>query len=305
MTRSLEQRTTVSATSAGSGAERLDAREWRAVFDALGRALIVTSLTGVVRELNTAAERLTGHRAEDAIGRMRIERLHDPSELVERARAASLRLGARVEPGFETLLAAARAGAHDDAPWTYVRKDGSRVSVSLSVEVVGKSSSGRSAVLVTARPIPPAIGDAVEPPRLGAESARAMQPTSPCGDRRAFCPPRSASFSPDELLGRLSGDTSLLDAILDLFQSECPPSLEAIERAVLAGDPDAVARGAHKLRGALLNLGAGSAAAAAMEIETCGRGGSIPPAGSIQTLAAELDRLAAAIGKFRSGREVA
>jgi signal transduction histidine kinase len=53
--------------------------------------------------------------------------LHDPDEV--RARAAEL----GVAPGFEVFSAQARRGRAETREWTYIRRDGSRLRVSLSI----------------------------------------------------------------------------------------------------------------------------------------------------------------------------
>jgi PAS domain S-box-containing protein len=307
MTGSRGQRTTASATIVEPGAERAEMADCRAVLDALDQAVIVTSAVGVVREFNEAAERLTGHRAAEAIGRLRLERLHDASELLARSHTFSEALGTRVEPGFETLLAAARTEAGGDLSWTYLRKDGARIPVSLSIKLIHESSRGSNGVVVVATAIDRTTpGDARPPPPRGEtvpskEPLRTRTPRGAGSDDLLCCRiPRAVCFSPDDVLRRLGDDKRLLDEIVDLFHSERRVWLEAIHRAVLDGDPGAVARIAHKLRGALLNLGAGPAARVALELESCGRGGVVPAAEPVDALASELDQLAAALGHFRT-----
>jgi PAS domain S-box-containing protein len=94
---------------------------------ATGTAIVGTDPDGRIRVFNVGAERMVGWSAEEAIGRSAAF-LHDPEELAEHAR----RLG--VPPGA-AVIARAREGGADTERWTYVRKDGERVQVSLTTTV--------------------------------------------------------------------------------------------------------------------------------------------------------------------------
>jgi len=107
-----------------------------AVLRAASRlSIIATDLQGVISVFNTGAEELLGYRAEELAGRSTLEIFHLPAELDAYARELSRRLG-RPVAGFETFVVLAREGGpkeFDRHEWTYVRKDGSHVSVELTV----------------------------------------------------------------------------------------------------------------------------------------------------------------------------
>ena len=90
-------------------------------------AIIGTDSKGTVTVFNTGAERMLGYRARDLVGHATLVALHDEAELAERAQA----LGGAA--GFEVLAATARDGGAETREWTYVRKDASRVAVSVTV----------------------------------------------------------------------------------------------------------------------------------------------------------------------------
>src|SRR3979490_23645 len=52
--------------------------------------------------------------------------LHDPQEVIARAKALSVELGTPIAPGFEALVFKASRGIEDIYELTYFRKDGSR-----------------------------------------------------------------------------------------------------------------------------------------------------------------------------------
>jgi PAS domain S-box-containing protein len=91
------------------------------------QSIIATNPDGLITVFNTGAERMFGYSAKEMIGVSTPVVLHDPDEVAERA----AELG--VEPGFDVFSMRARQGEGDTREWTYVRRDGSRLQVSLSV----------------------------------------------------------------------------------------------------------------------------------------------------------------------------
>jgi PAS domain S-box-containing protein len=108
----------------------------RAILDSAGYAVISTSAEGHIRIFNAAAERMIGYKAEEVIGRPTSILIHDWTEVERRAKELSAELGRPVSPDFEVFVAKARLGQADEHEWTYVRKDGSRLPVLLSVTPV-------------------------------------------------------------------------------------------------------------------------------------------------------------------------
>jgi PAS domain S-box-containing protein len=90
-------------------------------------AIICTDTMGIVNVFNEGAERMLGYRAEEIVDRVTPELFHDPDEVASRAAEMGL------VPGFELFVAAARRGETETREWTYIRRDGSRLTVSLTV----------------------------------------------------------------------------------------------------------------------------------------------------------------------------
>ena len=108
--------------------------EWQqAILDSADFTIISTSLDGGILTCNAGALRKLGYTADEVIGKVTPLALHDPEEVARRARDLSLELGREIEPGFEVFVARARLGVPDENDWTYIRKDGSRFPVRLSV----------------------------------------------------------------------------------------------------------------------------------------------------------------------------
>ncbi|MET3134182.1 two-component system sensor histidine kinase/response regulator [Oxalobacteraceae bacterium GrIS 1.11] len=115
-------------------------------------ALIATDSEGLIRLFNPAAERMLGYAADEMLGLRSPTMLHDNAELAARAAALSHELGRAIAPGFAALAANARRG--DDArAWTYVRKDGSRFPVRLSVSALGEGPGAIGGFLIIASDI--------------------------------------------------------------------------------------------------------------------------------------------------------
>jgi PAS domain S-box-containing protein len=93
-------------------------------------SIIATDLDGSIELFNDGAARLLGDAAEDVVGLLNTITYHDTGE--DSARAAELGIPA----GFDVLVAAARRGEAETREWTYVRRDGSPVPVSLTVTAV-------------------------------------------------------------------------------------------------------------------------------------------------------------------------
>lgn len=106
------------------------------VLAAVPQAIIATDRQGVITMFSPGAEIMLGYSAREMIGRQTPLAFHDLEEVHLRARELSEELGFAVEAGFQAFIAKAQAtGQPDEHEWTYVRKDGSHLTVLLSVTV--------------------------------------------------------------------------------------------------------------------------------------------------------------------------
>jgi diguanylate cyclase (GGDEF)-like protein/PAS domain S-box-containing protein len=101
--------------------------------------IIVTDLEGRITSVNPAAERMLLYREEELRGRS-LMMLHDPCEVDTRAEELSLELETVVPPTFEVLRLKANLRIRDEKEWTYIRKNGSRVPVQLTMSAVEDES---------------------------------------------------------------------------------------------------------------------------------------------------------------------
>ena len=95
-------------------------------------AVIATGNDGRVTVFNTGAERLLGYSSEEIVGRQTPVIWHDANEVAARAAALEEELGQPVA-GFETFVIKAVESGYDEQEWTFIRKDGERRLVLLTV----------------------------------------------------------------------------------------------------------------------------------------------------------------------------
>jgi CHASE3 domain sensor protein len=95
-------------------------------------SIIATDLQGRITLFNRGAEAMLGYRAAEMVGRESLLSLHLGPELEARGRELGATLG-QVVSGFDVLTTPIRQGTSEDRDWTYVRKGGGHVSVTLSL----------------------------------------------------------------------------------------------------------------------------------------------------------------------------
>ncbi|MBD2741823.1 PAS domain S-box protein [Coleofasciculus sp. FACHB-1120] len=105
----------------------------QAILNSSNYTIISTTTAGTILTFNAAAERSLGYAASEVVGKMTPAIIHDPEEVVKRAQELSQELGVPIDPNFEVFVAKARLGGSDEREWSYIRKDGSRFPVLLSI----------------------------------------------------------------------------------------------------------------------------------------------------------------------------
>jgi PAS domain S-box-containing protein len=101
--------------------------------------VISTDEKGIITSINPAGERALGYTSDESVGKLMPTVFHDPVEMAARAKIFSRELGIEIEPGFEVFVARARHDLPNEYEWMYVRKDGSRFPVWLSVSALRDS----------------------------------------------------------------------------------------------------------------------------------------------------------------------
>ena len=98
-------------------------------------AIIATDPQGMITVFNSGAERMLGYRAGEMVGKQTPQAFHLEAEVTARGKELSARCQRSVQ-GFDIFVENARSGGFEEREWTYVRKDGAHLTVSLSVTIV-------------------------------------------------------------------------------------------------------------------------------------------------------------------------
>lgn len=122
----------------------------QAIFDGADYSIIATDLSGTILSFNRGAERMLGYSADEVIGKLTPLAFHDEDELYWRAIELNDELPHAVEPGFATLTAYPSVNRTEEREWTYIRKNGERVPVLLSVTALHHDSDSVSGFLCIA-----------------------------------------------------------------------------------------------------------------------------------------------------------
>ena len=123
----------------------------RAILDSPNDAIVATSPDGIITVFNETAGRWLGYEPAEVIGKGTLPVFLDPEELAARALALSAQLGRTVEPGLDALVAKALGGETGEIEWMWVRRDGSRFPVNLTVTVMRDGSGDITGYLAIGR----------------------------------------------------------------------------------------------------------------------------------------------------------
>jgi PAS domain S-box-containing protein len=117
-------------------------------------SVISAQRDGIINSLNKASERILGYDADELIGKQSLTIAHIPSELEKRAGELTLETGTPVAPGFDAIVAKVKHSKNTERrEWTYLRKDGSTLCVSLSVTSIWDERGELSGFLAIATDI--------------------------------------------------------------------------------------------------------------------------------------------------------
>jgi PAS domain S-box-containing protein len=105
----------------------------RAMLANAGYAIIAFDENGLITVFNPAAEKMLGFSAQEVVGKQTVFMFHDENEVYARTEQLSKELQETIAVGFETLVIKAKMGLADVNEWTYIRQDGSRFPVLLTV----------------------------------------------------------------------------------------------------------------------------------------------------------------------------
>ncbi len=130
-----------------------DAAFSHAILDSAAASIISTTPEGTITTFSHGSEQLLGYAADEVVGKMTPAILHDPAEVAARARELTAELGRPVSAGFEVFVCKSCCGSSETREWTYIRKDGTRVPVLLSVSAIVDADHTLTGFLGVARDI--------------------------------------------------------------------------------------------------------------------------------------------------------
>jgi PAS domain S-box-containing protein len=107
----------------------------QAILNAASYAVISTDTHLVITSINPAGEALLGYRSEDLVGKVTPAIFHDQKEMEDRAIELSTKLKKKL-PISELFKTLAQQSLVDTREWTYIRKDGTRFPVQLSITTI-------------------------------------------------------------------------------------------------------------------------------------------------------------------------
>jgi PAS domain S-box-containing protein len=108
----------------------------RGILAHAGSSIVATDCAGTITLFNRAAENLLGYRSEEMVGRTTPALIHDPVEADRRRAELEAELGSPLATAFDVFTCKPRHGKPEAREWTYIRRDGSRVPVLLTVSTL-------------------------------------------------------------------------------------------------------------------------------------------------------------------------
>ncbi len=98
-------------------------------------SIIGTNTDGLITSFNRGAENLLGYKRDEFIGKQNLLFLHSLEEIQQRGRELSSQYNIEID-GFDVFTKFAKRQKHDTREWTYIRKDGSKFPVQLTITAI-------------------------------------------------------------------------------------------------------------------------------------------------------------------------
>ena len=106
------------------------------IFNATTHVSIIgTDTQGLITTFNKGAENLLGYSSSEIVGKHSPVLIHASAEIEKRGQELSAKENKKIE-GFEVFVHYPRKGKYDAHEWTYIKKDGTEITVQLVVTAV-------------------------------------------------------------------------------------------------------------------------------------------------------------------------
>ena len=188
-----------------------------AILTSANFSIIATDELGIIQLFNVGAQRMLGYEAAEVVNQVTPTEMHDPQEVAERAHTLSRELNVKIAPGFEALAYKASRGLEDIYETTCICKDGSRLSITVSITALRD-----------------ALGNIIGYLIVGNDNSQRKQ--AEMALKKAMHAAETASNSKSEFISRMSHELRTpLNAILgfaQLIDSGAPPPTPAQKRSV-------------------------------------------------------------------------
>lgn len=113
-------------------------------------------------------------------------------------------------------------------------------------------------------------------------------------------------FNLAEALTRVDEDEDLFQTLVELFIEQAPLDMAATQAALDAGDAAALARAAHRMKGAILQFSAPALFEATHQLEALGKAGRVADAKPVcARVTQELQKLMTALNDYLAHRPAA
>ncbi len=108
----------------------------QAILDGSDYAIISTNFEGIIQTFSAGAEKMLGYTSDEVLFQVTPMIFHDLEEFQQRVAALSLKLGREISTPKEFFTIRNQDGNCYEDEWTFIRKDGSRLTVFLSMKAL-------------------------------------------------------------------------------------------------------------------------------------------------------------------------
>lgn len=107
-----------------------------ALLDNAGAMIIATDENGIIKLFNPEASLNLGYNESEVVDKKRIIILHNKKEIEIRRRELQQKFGIDIKDDFEVLIEKSRRNIHKEEQYTYIRKNGTSLPISLTLTTI-------------------------------------------------------------------------------------------------------------------------------------------------------------------------